>query len=372
MGNIEEEKIRRLTNWAKGEPQGPISIHIDPTNKCNLKCNFCWQRSHERMGLVDLKNELSEEKLLQITEEAAKLNVRDWLISGGGEPLVRYNTTIKIMKNIKQHGMVGDIITNGTNFQEKDIKELVRLGWERVRFSINGPDAKTHDYLVNKKGSFDKAITSFKLFEKYRAKFNQNSPELGFNTVINSVNYNKFPEIIELLHSLGGSLINTQTIILYSDKEKKWAINEDQRKEFQKYVKKSLKIAKKYKIKTNLKEYLNQELVESSNEVSQMKNVICKETEKKHRNFSDASCFEPWYLITIRANGIVGSCRLFGDSGVSTHNKSLKEVWFGEYFKKARQKLLNNNVPDYCKNCGANEFLENQKIRRVLRQNNSL
>lgn len=367
-----DEVIKRLISWSKGKPRGPISIHIDPTNKCNLVCKFCWQRSHERMGLVDLKNELSEQKLLQIVEEAAKLNVQDWLISGGGEPLVRYATTIKIMKKIKKCGMVGDIITNGTLFQEKDIKDLVRLGWDRVRFSINGPDAKTHDSIVNKKGCFDKAMKAFALFKKYKSEFNQNKPELGFNTVINSKNYNKFPEIVKLLHSLEGNLINTQTIILYSDKEKKWALDEKQRKEFQRYIKESIDLTKEYQIKTNLHEYLNQELIDNSNEVGQMKNIINKENKKRQRSFSDASCFEPWYLITIRANGIVGSCRLFGDSGVSIHDKSLKEIWFGEYFQKARKKLVNGDIPDYCKNCGANEFIENKKIREILKQNRGL
>ncbi len=368
METMMEERIKRLKKWAKNKPQGPTSIHLDPTNRCNLKCKFCWQRSHERMGLVDLNNELPEEKLLQLVEEASKLKVEEWLISGGGEPLVRYETTIKIMKKIKEKKMNGDIITNGTLFQEKDIKDLVKLGWDRVRFSINGPDAKTHDYLVNKKGSFEKSIRAFQLFNEYKKKFKTEKPELGFNTVINSKNYDKFPQIIKLLYSLGGELINTQTIILYSNKEKKWALNKKQRKEFKRYVKEALRIAKKFNIKTNLKEYLNEELVETSNKVSQMKKVIKKDISNRKNDFSEASCFEPWYLITIRANGIVGSCRLFGDQGTSLHNKSLKGVWFGEYFNKARQRILRQDVPDYCQNCGANEFVENKKIRDELKK----
>jgi len=363
-----EEKLKRLIKWSKGKPQGPISIHLDPTNKCNIKCKFCWQRSHERMGLVDIKNELSEEKLLQIVKEASKLEVKDWLISGGGEPLVRYNTTINVMKEIKKLGMQGDIITNGTNFKEKDIQELARLGWDRIRFSINAPDKKTHDFLTSTEGSFDKAVKSFKLFNKYKQNLNKNKPEIGFNTVINSKNYKKFPELIRFLYSLGGELLNVQTIILYSKKKKKWGLNKKQRKEFKNYVKESLELTKKYGIKTNLHEYLDQELVKNSNEISQMKKVVNPRIGEKQGDFSDASCFEPWYLMTIRANGIVGSCRLFGDEGISIHNKSLKDIWLGEYFQKARQRLLNNNTPDYCANCGANEFIENKRVREELKR----
>lgn len=367
-----DKKIRRLIEWSKGKPQGPISIHLDPTNKCNLKCKFCWQRSHERMGLVDLKNEISEQKLLQIVKEASELQVKDWLISGGGEPLVRYDTTIKVMKEIKRHGMYGDIITNGTNFQEKDIKELVSLSWDRVRFSINAPDAKTHDFLVSTKGSFDKAVKSFSLFNKYKKELGKDKPELGFNTVINSKNYKKFPNLIKLLHTLSGEILNVQTIILYSEKEKIWSLNRKQREGFQSCVKESLEISKKYGIKTNLHEYSEKKLVESSNEVNQMKTMIKKEIKKRKGDFSDAPCFEPWYLMTIRANGIVGSCRLFGDKGISIHDKTLNEAWFGEYFTRARQRLLSNDIPDYCGSCGANEFIENKRIREEIRQNRSI
>jgi len=362
-----EEKIKRLISWSRDKPQGPISIHLDPTNRCNLKCRFCWQRSHERKGLVDLKNEVSEQKLLEIVKEASELGVVDWLISGGGEPLVRYKTTIKVMKSIKYYSMRGDIISNGVNFQEKDIKYLVKSGWDRVRFSINTPDAGTHDSLVSVRGSFDKSVKSFSLFNKYKKELKRDKPELGFNTVINSRNYMKFPDLIKFLKSVGGEVLNVQTIILYSEKEKKWGLNKKQREEFRKCIVKALKTAQECGIKTNLHEYLKQELVESSNEVRQMKKIIDQETKKRQINFSEVPCFEPWYLMTIRANGIVGSCRLFGDKGTPIHNKTLKDIWFGEYFQKARQRLLNNNTPSYCANCGANEFIENKRIRGELK-----
>ncbi|MCD6403084.1 MAG: radical SAM protein [Candidatus Aenigmarchaeota archaeon] len=362
-----EEKIRRLVEWAKGNPQGPVSIHLDPTNRCNLRCRFCWQRSHERLGWLDRENELPERKLLEIVKEAAKLGVQDWLISGGGEPFVRTDTTTRVMVEIKKYRMWGDIITNGTLLKEKHIKNLVKAEWDVMRFSINSPYEQNHDFLVNGKGAFQRAINNIKLIQRWKEKLGKEKPTIGFNTVITSANYTEFPELVELLCELGGKILNVQTIILYSKEEEIWTLNEKQKKESQKYLRKAKRLAEKYGIRHNLDGYLEKDVLEKTIAMDGMTDLGMKELKKiKHPNpFVKSYCFEPYYLVTIRANGIVGSCRLFGDSGDSIHDKTLRDVWFGEYFNNARKTLLKGPQP-FCSKCGSNEFLENRKIRLEL------
>ena len=363
-----EERIRRLLEWSKGNPQGPISIHLDPTNRCNLRCRFCWQRSHERLGWLDMENELLEQKLLSIVKEAAELGVKDWLISGGGEPFVRTDTTLAVMKNIKKYGMWGDIITNGTIPQDRHLKEIVKCGWDAYRVSINAPTAEEHDYLVDRKGIFDIAVRNIKKTVELKKEFDTDKPEIGFNTVINRENYPRMPEIIEFLHQLEGTFINVQTIILYSKEEQKWSLGEEERKDSQKYIKRAINIANKLGIRTNLDSYLDKNVMRDSTEMGKMKDLGIYDIKKtEHPNkFVKTFCFEPFYLITIRSNGTVGSCRLFGDQGDNITNKTLREVWFGEYFNKARQMQSNGNIPDFCSKCGSNEFLEQTRIRDEL------
>lgn len=362
-----EEKIKRLIEWAKGNPQGPISIHLDPTNRCNLRCRFCWQRSHERLGWIDRSHELSEKKLLEIVRDAAKLGVRDWLISGGGEPFVRRDTTTKIMVEIKKHKMWGDIITNGTLLQEKHIKAIVRAGWDVMRFSINSPYEEEHDFLVDGKGAFKRAINNIKLIQKWKERLKVKKPVIGFNTVINSVNYKRFPELVKLLNELGGKILNVQTIILYSKEEEIWTLNKKQKRDSQKYLRKAKRLAERYRIKHNLDSYLEKDVIEKTTAMDGIIKLGMKELKKiNHPNpFVRSYCFEPYYLVTIRANGVVGSCRLFGDKGDNIHKKRLKEIWFGEYFNRAR-KILLKGPQEFCSKCGSNEFLENRRIRQEL------
>ncbi len=363
-----EEKVKRLLNWSKGRAQGPISVHIDPTNRCNLKCRFCWQRSHERFGWLNTENELSREKLVSIVDEAAELGVKDWLISGGGEPMMRVDDTVDMMVNIKKHGMWGDIITNGTIPNDSHLSKIVNSGWDVYRVSINAPNENVHDYLVNTPGAFRKAVSRIKKINKLKEKFGIDKPDIGFNTVINRENYSLMPGIIEFLHELGGSFINVQTIILYSDEEARWSLDEKHRRDSQKYLKEAIEISHDLNIRTNLENYLDDQLMRESTEMDKMKKLGLSDLENiEHSNaFFKSFCFEPFYLMTIRSDGTVGSCRLFGDQGDNIIDKSLKDVWFGDYFEKARKAQINGNIPKFCSKCGSNEFLENRRIRREL------
>ncbi len=367
-----DEIIERLSKWTIGEEAGPISIHLDLTNRCNQRCAFCWQRNHEKIGLLDLKNELPEKKLLSMVDEAAGLGVKEWLISGGGEPMLRTKPCLNVMKRIKTHGMFGDIITNGTFLNEENIKDLIRVGWDRIRFSLNADRKEIHDSMVKLEGSYDKIIENARLINRYKKLYRNKVPELGFNTVITSKNYMRIPHLIKLLKKLNGSLLNFQTLILYEKSDKNYALSREQQEDLKRYISEGIRLAGRYGIHTNLQDYTNSELVDSSNKVAKMDTIMRKE---KKKGFLNTHCYEPWYLMTIRANGIVGSCRLFGDSGEKLHDKSLRNVWFGNYFTKARKKQVGMDIPDFCKNCGVNEMVENRRIRdelnkRVREKNN--
>jgi MoaA/NifB/PqqE/SkfB family radical SAM enzyme len=332
-----------------------------------LRCRFCWQRSHERFGWLDRKNELSEKKLLVTVKEAAELGVRDWLISGGGEPFVRLQTTCRIMVEIKRHEMWGDIITNGMLLNEFWLRKIVKAGWDVIRFSVNAPYSEVHDFMVDKSGSFERVIENIKLLVKIKRELRSEKPAIGFNTVITSRNYFLFPELVDLLHSLEGTILNVQTIILYDTIERIWSLNGKQRKDSIEFFRRAVRKCRKYGIESNLDSYAKKDVLEKTTEMDKIVELGMKEVRriKARHPFVKTFCFEPFYLITIRANGIVGSCRLFGDRGDNLTGKSLAQVWFGEYFGKARE-TLKEGPQTFCSKCGSNEFLENRRIRTEL------
>jgi len=57
--------IRRLAKWARGKPQAPVLIDLEPVAACNLKCRFCWQRDDYRLRITNYSRPLDEKRILE-------------------------------------------------------------------------------------------------------------------------------------------------------------------------------------------------------------------------------------------------------------------------------------------------------------------
>lgn len=355
-----EEKANRIALWAEGKPQPPVRIELHPTNRCNLKCIFCWQSTAKDK---DYSVELSDQKLLDIIHEAGKWGVKEWIISGGGEPLVRKNITLKIMELIKKYDMWGQLTTNGVLFNKKSIQHTVSIGWDQIQFSVDAPDAKTHEYLRGIKGTFEKMIKNAQLLSSYKEKNAKSDPYLGFNTVLNRLNYNKVPEMIELCHKVGFQLVYFEPIYPGYLKKERLTLNEEEKEELQKYIKKATKTAKKLKISTNIDNFYKKDLIDKD----KFEDTVVREVKQDENPYISLPCYQPWYLMGIKGCRLAGCCSTF-EVGENIQNKTLKEVWNGKVFNSIRQDMLSKKLPPYCSKCSVVVVMENKSIREYLKK----
>ncbi len=181
MDNAFEVMARRLIDWFEVGHAPPFELGLLITNECHLKCLSCIARSRPS---YNPDKELSDEKLVSIIKEAGTLGIKRCHLSGGGEATYRLDTALLMMSEIKKHGMLGSLVTNGTLFTEESIKKMVEIELDEVLFSIDGPDAETHDYLRGVEGTFNKAIKNVNLFDYWKKKLDKKKPELLFAPVI--------------------------------------------------------------------------------------------------------------------------------------------------------------------------------------------
>lgn len=354
-------KLITLKKWVSGLKPCPYIIDLNPTDYCNQKCLSCWQRN-PKYKLDSKWYELSDERLLSLVDEGFELGVKWWEITGGGESLLR-PVTVKIMKKIKNLGMHGSITTNGTMFSEKLLKDLVILGWDLIAFSIDGPDAKIHDYLRGQKGAFNKAMKALKMIKILKAKLKTQKPITIFNTVLSNKNYDKIIEMIRLAKKTGCEEVNFETMTLHSKTGKELMLNKEQIKKFQETIDKTKKIADKLKIKTNIQSFKEKEFIEKTNF---MKDLLKKET--KEHDFLSVPCYEPWYHLVIKVDGTAGPCCIFNDKKMNVKNKTLNEIWHGKRFNKIRKKIEKKKFPKYCSICNAGQVLANRDLRKELKK----
>jgi radical SAM protein with 4Fe4S-binding SPASM domain len=302
--------------------------------------------------------------------EAVELGVREIALVGGGEPLVRERTTLKIMSIAKSNGLIGDLVTNGTLFTPASIKKIVEMRWDRIKFSVDGPDAETHDYLRNVPGSFDAVTTAIRLFSKYKAKTHSDKPRLIFNTVMSNRNYMKLPEMYELAHELGCEEFLILPLTIFSPLCEQLKIQPHEMDDVQQYIRRAMDIADEHGMSTNINEFLQTELVEKTNVMNEVIMADVEDLDDEYEGFIASPCFDPWHHVSILANGNVGPCYsdLANYSVENIKNKSLADIWYGEYFNDIRRRILDKNLPESCATCCVWKVFDFRRIREALKE----
>jgi len=180
----------------------PIDIQVQPTNRCNANCLFCWIHDNNQVSA-----ELSDEKWLELTDEICALDIPKVLICGGGEPLLRGRLVLQMMKKFCLAGMQGTLLTNGMLITEQLAMRMVKMRWKSVQVSIHGPTSKINDVLMDKKGALHLALRGIENLNRYKILLKSALPELAMRIVVTKLNLSTLPEYIRLAHSQGVSKV---------------------------------------------------------------------------------------------------------------------------------------------------------------------
>jgi MoaA/NifB/PqqE/SkfB family radical SAM enzyme len=356
-----EDKIaERIFEW-KNEKTGPFEVQLNPTNRCNLKCKFCWLRDFDNEKLN--YEELSAKKYKEMVRDCNKMKVHTIEITGGGEPFMRKNL-LALMRNVKHHNIFGRLITNGTLLTDETIEKLIKIGWDEIVFSLDAPEKRTNDYLRGK--SFDKIVESIKKLQVEKIEGKKEKPMVHIHTVLCSKNFQLLPKMFEFVYNLNCRNLLVEPIVLLATKTKagkELLFTKKDEKVLLKYIQEATKIANEHSFQTNV-DKLGFELIGST---AKMKRVVKEEGKEEKNRWASVPCYQPFYCMTIRPWGIVGPCCMFDNIGEDVNQKSLREIWFGEFFDDTRGRMLKRNIPDFCSKCNPSQVQENRKIREYIK-----
>lgn len=131
---LKKAESRRAKLANDGIEVPPLMI-VSTTEACNLACTGCYACAHNRKP----SDELSDERVAEILDEAAGLGVSIVMLAGG-EPLLSHGWLDALGTH---NDMVGIVFTNGTLFDEH------RRGWFAAHrhmiptFSLEGNEIQT-------------------------------------------------------------------------------------------------------------------------------------------------------------------------------------------------------------------------------------
>ncbi len=155
----------RLFSFPPGEhtytPYSLKTAHINLTNKCNLKCVYCYadERSNE-------KETLAHEDVINIINSINNISGNAEIVLTGGEPLL-VDHAIDIAKYAKAKGNKIQLLSNGILINERSAGEIARI-FDLVKISLDGSSPEIND-LHRGRGSYRAIVRAIELLVENKA-----------------------------------------------------------------------------------------------------------------------------------------------------------------------------------------------------------
>lgn len=362
--DLKEEKTCRLDSWINGVPAPPLRMSLILTNACNLRCKMCETPVSIQKGWLRLEDEITEEEWLRIVREGAEMGILEWYIRGGGEPFVREELTMAILRTLRKESpnSVIELDTNGSRLTEETLKELVCLGLNRIQISLDFPNAAMHDWMRGQKGTFEKVTRAISKLRELRDLSADRKPRIVTTTVLSGLNCDLIDEIVALAARIGVDQVNVTPLRVMESirpqvEKARMVMNSEQKHKASVCVERAKRTADKYGILLHF--LVDADWEESSGERIEKRGAVKGGIGPQDaagdisHGFIGLKCYEPWFTLAVDARGNPGYCVAgsLGEQHYNLRRHTLREVWYGEYFLRIRSQLMGKRSPDTCLEC---------------------
>ncbi|KPK02383.1 MAG: radical SAM protein [Nitrospira bacterium SG8_35_4] len=169
-----------------GAANGLLSIELEFTRKCNLKCLYCYTEAGKAA-----QDELTIDELKSVVSQARDLGAKRIILLGGGEPLI-YDRLTDIVAYINSLGLQQVIFTNGTLITD-DIARFLYEHEVSVIIKQNSLDPDIQDELAGVEGAFWRIKRGMEILRQ--SGYPNGKASLGLQTVICRQNIDEIPRM---------------------------------------------------------------------------------------------------------------------------------------------------------------------------------
>jgi radical SAM protein with 4Fe4S-binding SPASM domain len=302
----------QYSRW-KGHPlmSGmPMSISIEPTTSCNLRCPECPSglRSFTRPTGM-LQSDLFRSVIDQL---APTLNYLTFYFQG--EPYLHPNF-LEMVSYASRKGIYTATSTNGHYLRDDMARATVESGLDRLIISIDGTTQRTYEsYRIG--GSLDKVLEGASRVVHYKRKLRTRSPHVIFQFLVVKPNEHQIDEVRDLAKKIGVDELVLKTAQIYNYEQGSDLMPENPR-----YTRYRRKSDGTYEIKNRL---LNE-------------------------------CWRMWQGCVITWDGKVLPCCFDKDGAYAMgdlRQNSFRDIWFSEKYNAFRESLFRSRKEiEMCRNC---------------------
>lgn len=150
----------------------PLNVQVELTQRCNEVCRHCYNYfRHES----DPWYTLSFSDIDRIVGEFSENQVLRGVITGG-EPLVSFDHTLHLARQMRQANMRVTLNSNMALFTKDVGEELLKMGINTILTSLIADEPKLHDWVTQSSGAWQKIADNIQLALK-----------MGFRVLVNMV-----------------------------------------------------------------------------------------------------------------------------------------------------------------------------------------
>ena len=187
----------------------PVSISIEPTTSCNLRCPECPSglRSFTRdTGMLN-------ENFFKETIDSLYKDLLYLIFYFQGEPYLNPQF-LEMVNYASQKGIYTATSTNAHYLTNEMAKKTVESGLDRLIISIDGTTQEVYEsYRVG--GKLDKVLQGAKNMVKWKKELKSNTPHLIFQFLVVKPNEHQIEDAKKLTKELGVDEIRFKTAQLY-------------------------------------------------------------------------------------------------------------------------------------------------------------
>ncbi|MCB9762208.1 MAG: radical SAM protein [Alphaproteobacteria bacterium] len=355
----------RVRRWDEAGPQGPMTLELYPTLRCNLDCAFCDTTERHQPPV----NELPLSRHLEILDEAAAMGVRRVFILGGGEPLAAKAVTPAVMRRVKQLGMEGVLTTNGTIFPPPLMRQVLDDAWDEIHFSVDGPTPEIHDALRGVAGAFRRTVTHICQLKVARDQRGLAHPRIALHFVLTNRNHRTLAAMVRLAHALGAFRVDFDSLIAYRPEQRALALSPAQAAEVPDIARSALRVADELGIVTTLERFLEPAGLERGRLDVRVHDPAPPQPDDGPLTAAlrSAPCLKAWHYLVVQADGRTSPCCVLAGAGESVAERPLQEVWReGAFLQRVRAGMAAGEPLPRCRECSPNILAHERVIRSHL------
>jgi tungsten cofactor oxidoreducase radical SAM maturase len=185
-------------------------LYIEPTTRCNLHCRTCirnaWGESEALMSMTTFH------RLLEGLDDLPELNRA--VFTGFGEPLA-HPDILEMIKALRDRNRSVTLGSNGLLLDEKAVRELIKLGVDRLVISVDGVKPETY---ANVRGAMlSQVLNNIRTLNQVKSEMNSLIPQLGIEFVALKSNVAELAGLARLASRLNAARVLVSNVLPYSE-----------------------------------------------------------------------------------------------------------------------------------------------------------